>query len=83
VAQSPRPGAHSRSAAKVTTVEFDSFASARLDEEAASQGVTVEELVRHAVMYYLADLDSGRPATRATPAAGGGSAAPVDEQAPP
>jgi len=49
------------------TVELDGFAHDRLEAEAASQGVTLEELVRHAVMYYLADLDSDRIARRVMP----------------
>ena len=49
---------------EVTSIEFDSFALERLEAVAAAQGVTVDELVRHAVMYYLADLDSGRTAVR-------------------
>lgn len=53
--------AHSRLVHKVT-IEFDPFGSARLEKEAASQDVTVEELVRHAVMYFFADLDAGRAA---------------------
>lgn len=36
------------------------FASTQLEEEAARQGVTVEELLVHAVLYYLADADSAR-----------------------
>jgi hypothetical protein len=31
-----------------------------LDEEAARQQVSVERLLEHAVMYFLADLDAGR-----------------------
>jgi hypothetical protein len=49
------------------TLELDGFATERLEAEAASQGVTLEDLMRHALMYYLADLDSGRTATRVMP----------------
>jgi len=46
------------------TIDLDGFAQERLEHEAQSQAVTLEQLVRHALMYYLADLDSGRVATR-------------------
>ena len=45
-------------------IEFPGFAWHRLKEEAQRNGVPVEDLVRHAVTYYLADLDSGRMAAR-------------------
>jgi hypothetical protein len=41
-------------------VELDDAAWGALAEEAYEQGVTVGQLALHAVMYYLADLDSGR-----------------------
>jgi hypothetical protein len=46
------------------TIELDGFAGRRLKAEAEAQGVAVDAVVRHAVMYYLADLDDGRPAAR-------------------
>jgi hypothetical protein len=49
------------------TVELDEFGMTMLREEAARQGVTVAEIVRHAVLYYLSDRDSGRAATRVFP----------------
>jgi hypothetical protein len=33
-------------------------------DEAERQGVTVEELLRHALLYFAADLDAGRVAAR-------------------
>ena len=45
-------------------VEFDEFGWSALVAEAARQNVSPEELVAHATMYYLSDLDSGRPAAR-------------------
>jgi hypothetical protein len=33
-----------------------------LSKEAADQGVTMEALATHALMYFLADVDSGRVA---------------------
>ena len=41
-------------------VRLDDFGARALREEAARQGVPVSELAAYAVMYYLADLDSGR-----------------------
>lgn len=46
------------------TIEFDDFGFDQLTEAAARQGVSVEELLVHAGMYYLADLDGGRMATK-------------------
>jgi hypothetical protein len=46
------------------TVEFDEFGWGRLKDEADRQHVPVEELVLHAVAYFLADVDSGRAAHR-------------------
>jgi hypothetical protein len=48
-------------------IEFDEFGLKLLNDEAARQGVSVSALVRHAVMYYLADRDSGRVATHVLP----------------
>ena len=45
-------------------IGFDAYARERLEREALAQGLPVEDLVRHAVMYYFADLDNGRPAAR-------------------
>jgi hypothetical protein len=41
-------------------VEFDEFGWEALTDEAQRQGVTVEELVVHAAMYYLGDADRER-----------------------
>ena len=43
-------------------LKLDGFAWESLAEEAAREGLTVEELVGYAVLYYLADADSGRVA---------------------
>jgi hypothetical protein len=45
-------------------LDLDAFGWEALEEEARRQGVTVERLVEHAALYYLADLDSGRVAKR-------------------
>jgi hypothetical protein len=41
-------------------VRLDGATWAALAEEARNQGITVEDLALHAVVYFLADLDSGR-----------------------
>ena len=48
-------------------VPLDEFGAQALSEEAARQGVPVEQLAAHAVSYYLADLDSGRITRKAAP----------------
>ena len=45
-------------------LDIDGFAWSRLTELSDSAGLRVEEVVRHAVAYYLADLDRGRIAAR-------------------
>jgi hypothetical protein len=44
------------------SLKLDRFAWESIAEEAAREGLTVEELVGYAVLYYLADADSGRVA---------------------
>lgn len=46
------------------TLELEGFAAEAIDEEADRLGVTVDELVSFSVLYYLADMDSGRIARR-------------------
>jgi hypothetical protein len=41
-------------------VELDAFTLEALRQEATRMAVSVEEFVRFAALYYLADLDSGR-----------------------
>lgn len=43
-------------------LQLDGFAREAVDEQAARLGVPVDELVSFSVLYYLADLDSGRVA---------------------
>lgn len=45
-------------------VQLDGFAAEAIDEEADRLGVSVEELVSFSVLYYLADIDSGRIARK-------------------
>ncbi len=42
------------------TVELDDDGWRELEAEATRQGVSAEALFEHAVLYFLADLDSGR-----------------------
>jgi len=56
------------------TLEIEGFSWSRLCEQAEAERVSVDELVRHAVVYYLADLDTNRAAARPLrddPATGG------------
>ncbi len=54
------------------TLDLEGFVGEALEEECARLGVSIEELARFAVLYYLADLDSGRIARQlpAEPSAG-------------
>ncbi len=46
------------------TVELDEFGYAELEAVARRQGVTIEDLIAHAAMYYLAQADNGSMAVR-------------------
>jgi hypothetical protein len=48
------------------TARIDGFAREAIDDEATRLGVPVEELVTFSVLYYLADIDSGRIARQIT-----------------
>jgi hypothetical protein len=45
-------------------LRLDGFAWEAVQQESLRLGVSEEDLVAHAVMYYLADVDSGRIARR-------------------
>jgi hypothetical protein len=45
-------------------LQLDAFTHEALEQEAARLGLSVEELARFAVLYYLADGDSGRISRR-------------------
>lgn len=47
-------------------LHLDGFASEAIEEQCAMLDVSAEELARFGLMYYLADLDSGRVARRMT-----------------
>jgi hypothetical protein len=46
------------------TLTLDDFTLEAIAEEAGRLGVSTEDLVRFSLLYYLADLDSGRIARR-------------------
>jgi hypothetical protein len=46
------------------TLRLEGFAWESIDEEAAREGVTPEELIAFSVLYYLADVDSERISRR-------------------
>jgi hypothetical protein len=46
------------------TLSLEGFTWRTLDEEAAREGLTVEELITFSVLYYLADVDSERISRR-------------------
>ena len=54
----------SSSSSRVVTLDFDEFASASLEEQAARGRLTTDDLVRMAASYFLADLGKERPARR-------------------
>lgn len=54
----PRRGSHT------LELQLDAFAWSAIEQEATDQGVPVTELARFAVLYYLADVDSGRVARK-------------------
>jgi hypothetical protein len=39
---------------------LDGFTAEAIDEEASRLGISVDELISFSVLYYLADVDSGR-----------------------
>ena len=45
-------------------IEFDDFGWEKLTAEAARQATSVEELLTHAALYFLADVDEGRFSSR-------------------
>jgi len=62
-------------------IEFDEFGWEALTDLARRQSVSIEELVRHAAMYYLADADSGRVSHR-VPRGARSADQPVSDEAP-
>jgi hypothetical protein len=50
--------------ARRLSLELDDDCAERLNREAERQGVSLQSLLRHATLMYLADLDAGRVAGR-------------------
>jgi len=48
------------------TLTLEGYAWETLDEEAEREGITTDELITFSVLYYLADIDSGRISRRIT-----------------
>lgn len=46
------------------TLRLESFAWETIEREAAGEGLTAAELITFSVLYYLADIDSGRISRR-------------------
>jgi hypothetical protein len=57
-----RPAIRQRDAGELEslTVQLDRFACETLADESSRMGVSREELAVFSILYYLADLDSGR-----------------------
>jgi hypothetical protein len=63
----PRSGeAQDQHTERSVTLTLEGFAWETLDDEAAREGITTDELITFSVLYYLADIDSGRIARRIT-----------------
>ena len=61
-------------------VRLEGFAAEALEEEAKRLGVSFEDLVNFSVLYYLADIDSGRIARQiVTSPYQDGDAEPADQ----
>jgi len=56
--------AQSAKSTEALQVEIGDETWRMLSEEAARQGVTTELLAKHALLYFVADMDSGRMGTR-------------------
>ncbi len=52
--------AHVYSDERTVPVRLEGFAAEAIDQEAERLGVSFEDLVNFSVLYYLADVDSGR-----------------------
>jgi hypothetical protein len=58
------PGSPTGDAAQRVELELDAFGREMLEQQCVEFGVSEEEFVRFALLYYLADLDSGRISRR-------------------
>lgn len=57
---SPAGDRHGVPAERSLTVRLEGFAWEALEQESARLGVSVQQLITFSVLYYLADIDSGR-----------------------
>jgi hypothetical protein len=64
VSGSPSGDRPAADAQRSLTVHLGSFAWETIEQESERLGVSVDELVAFSVLYYLADVDSGRIARR-------------------
>lgn len=53
-----------QAASAITNVDLDEDTMEALEEQAQRHGVAAHRLAEHALLYFLADLDSGRAAER-------------------
>jgi hypothetical protein len=60
VSRVPPVGQRDRGSERTLSLRLDPFGWEALEQESNRLGVSQEELVGFAVMYYLADADSGR-----------------------
>jgi hypothetical protein len=60
----PAPDRRGVGTRRSLSLPLDGFAWEAIQHESTRLGVSEEELVAHAVLYYLADVDSGRIARR-------------------
>jgi hypothetical protein len=60
----------SHSGSRTLELQLDPFTWTAIEQEAAQQGVSVGELATFALLYYLADVDSGRVSRRLPDAEG-------------
>lgn len=61
---SRQPISRAQGEERSVALRLDGFAREAIDEEATRLGVSAEELVTFSMLYYLADVDSGRIARR-------------------
>ena len=63
---SPTGGGRGAPSERTLTLRLEDFAWETIEQESAHLGVSVEDLIAFSVLYYLADIDSGRVARQIT-----------------
>jgi hypothetical protein len=73
---------HKYSDGRMVPVRLEGFAAEAVDQEAERLGVSFEDLVNFSVLYYLADVDSGRIARQiiTSPYPADGDSEPADAE---